>query len=115
MADPRKSSGGPSARVAARSWDGSASRPARPCSARAAMTSRSVLLSDADPYGDDHPGADVRPHPDPTPTPVAFDAAAAFAVVEYLATRVGPRELRRRPSTRLRLMSSRGSRTSAMP
>jgi Zn-dependent M28 family amino/carboxypeptidase len=28
----------------------------------------------------------------PTPTPVVFDPAAAFAVVEYLAARVGPRE-----------------------
>jgi hypothetical protein len=32
------------------------------------------------------------PTPTPTPTPVAFDAAAAYAVVEHLATQVGPRE-----------------------
>jgi Zn-dependent M28 family amino/carboxypeptidase len=38
------------------------------------------------------PAPTSTPTPTPTPTPVAFDPAAAFAVVEYLATRVGPRE-----------------------
>ena len=32
------------------------------------------------------------PTPTPTPTPLAFDPSAAFTVVEYLATEVGPRE-----------------------
>lgn len=32
------------------------------------------------------------PTPTPSPTPVAFDAAAAFAVVEHLASQIGPRE-----------------------
>ncbi|MGH8825890.1 MAG: Zn-dependent exopeptidase M28, partial [Jiangellaceae bacterium] len=32
------------------------------------------------------------PIPTPTPTPVLFDPAAAYETVEYLATRIGPRE-----------------------
>jgi hypothetical protein len=32
------------------------------------------------------------PEPTPTPTPVVFDPAAAYATVEHLATRIGPRE-----------------------
>ncbi len=39
-----------------------------------------------------NPAPTRAPTPTPTPTPVAFDPAAAFAVVEYLATQVGPRE-----------------------
>ena len=38
------------------------------------------------------PAPTSTPTPTPTPTPVAFDPAAALAVVEHLATRVGPRE-----------------------
>ena len=34
----------------------------------------------------------LTPTMTPTPAPVAFDPAAAFTVVEYLATEVGPRE-----------------------
>ena len=36
--------------------------------------------------------ATPTPSPTPTPTPVAFDAAAAYAVVEHLAGQIGPRE-----------------------
>ncbi len=39
-----------------------------------------------------NPAPTRAPTPTPTPTPVAFDPAAAFAVVKYLATQVGPRE-----------------------
>ncbi|HEX6578015.1 MAG TPA: hypothetical protein VF082_06565, partial [Jiangellaceae bacterium] len=38
------------------------------------------------------PTQTASPEPTPIPTPVAFDAAAAFATVEHLATRIGPRE-----------------------
>ncbi len=38
------------------------------------------------------PSPTASPTPTPTPTPVAFDAAAAFAVVDHLATQIGPRE-----------------------
>ena len=38
------------------------------------------------------PTVSATPTPTPTPTPAVFDPAAALATVEYLATRIGPRE-----------------------
>jgi hypothetical protein len=38
------------------------------------------------------PTPSPTPTPTPTPTPAVFDPAAAFATVEHLATRIGPRE-----------------------